>query len=157
MFCFLFFGRKPASVSQMNFFYTTFLLFIKRQLSWPINDSTTNWLGIWIKLLIALWPPFLKKTRFSKSFCLLRSNFRRAIFCSIWNDSPWKTVVCVASNVFRLLWTFSWIIWIIPFNFRASFEQGVPWHSGNYRVWIHSETRKWHDKNIQTLLLVSPI
>ena len=26
------------------------------------------------------------------------------------------------------------------FRFRACFEQGVPWHSGNYRVWIHSET-----------------
>ena len=36
------------------------------------------------------------------------------------------------------------------FRFRACFEQGVPWHSGNYRVWIHSETRTWHDKNIQT-------
>ena len=35
------------------------------------------------------------------------------------------------------------------FRFRACFEQGVPWHSGNYRVWIHSETRTWHDKNIQ--------
>ena len=28
-------------------------------------------------------------------------------------------------------------------------KQGVPWHSGNYRVWIHSETRKWHNNNIQ--------
>ena len=36
------------------------------------------------------------------------------------------------------------------FRFRASFEQGVPWHSGNYRVWIHSETRTWPDKNIQS-------
>ena len=35
------------------------------------------------------------------------------------------------------------------FRFRACFEQGVPWHSDNYRVWIHSETRTWHDKNIQ--------
>ena len=26
------------------------------------------------------------------------------------------------------------------------------WHSGNYRVWIHSETRTWHDKNIQFIL-----
>ena len=36
-------------------------------------------------------------------------------------------------------------------NFRicACFEQGVPWHSGNYRVWIHSETCTWDDKNIQ--------
>ena len=37
------------------------------------------------------------------------------------------------------------------FRFRACFEQGVPWLSGNYRVWIHSETRTWHEKNIQSL------
>ena len=37
----------------------------------------------------------------------------------------------------------------LTFRFRACFEQRVPWHSGNYRVWIHSETRTWHDKNIQ--------
>ena len=37
----------------------------------------------------------------------------------------------------------------LNFRFRACFEQGVPWHSGKYRVWIHSETRTWHDKNIQ--------
>ena len=35
------------------------------------------------------------------------------------------------------------------FRFCVCFEQGVPWHSGNYGVWIHSETRTWHDKNIQ--------
>ena len=35
------------------------------------------------------------------------------------------------------------------FRFRACFEQGVPYNSGNYRVRIHSETRTWHDKNIQ--------
>ena len=33
---------------------------------------------------------------------------------------------------------------------RACFEQGVPWHSGNYRVWTHSETRTWHYKDIQS-------
>ena len=37
----------------------------------------------------------------------------------------------------------------LNFKFHACFEQGVPWHSGNYRVWIHSETRTWHDKNKQ--------
>ena len=41
------------------------------------------------------------------------------------------------------------------FRFRACFEQGVPWHSSNYRVWIHSETRTWHDKNLQTFNLVN--
>ena len=25
----------------------------------------------------------------------------------------------------------------LNFRFHACFEQGVPWHSGNYRVWIH--------------------
>ena len=35
-------------------------------------------------------------------------------------------------------------------RFRNCFEQGVPWHSGNYRMWIHSETRTLHDKNIQS-------
>ena len=32
----------------------------------------------------------------------------------------------------------------VNFRFCACFEQGVPWHSGNYRVWIHSET-DWRD------------
>ena len=30
------------------------------------------------------------------------------------------------------------------------FEQGVPRHSGKYRLRIHSETSTWHDKNIQS-------
>ena len=38
----------------------------------------------------------------------------------------------------------------LNYRFRACFEQGVPWHSGSYRVWIHSETRTWHDKNIES-------
>ena len=39
----------------------------------------------------------------------------------------------------------------LNFRFRACFEQGVPWHSDNCRVWIHSETRTWHEKNIQSI------
>ena len=35
----------------------------------------------------------------------------------------------------------------LNFRFRAYFEQWVPRHSGNYGVWIYSETRMWHDKN----------
>ena len=38
----------------------------------------------------------------------------------------------------------------LNFRFRACFEQWVPWHSGNYRVWVHSEQRRWNDKNKQT-------
>ena len=36
----------------------------------------------------------------------------------------------------------------LNFRFCACFEQVVPWHSGNYRVWNHSEMHTWHDKNI---------
>ena len=36
-------------------------------------------------------------------------------------------------------------------RFRACFKQEVPWHSGNYRLWIHSEMRTWHEKNIQSV------
>ena len=42
----------------------------------------------------------------------------------------------------------------LNFRFRTCFGQGVLWHSGNYRVWIHSETRTWHDKDIQSLFNV---
>ena len=38
----------------------------------------------------------------------------------------------------------------LNFRIRACFEQGVPWHSGKCKVWIHSQTRTWNDKNIQS-------
>ena len=38
----------------------------------------------------------------------------------------------------------------LNFRYCACFEQGVPWHSGKYGVWIHCEMRTWHDKNIQS-------
>ena len=38
----------------------------------------------------------------------------------------------------------------LMFRYGACFEQGVPWHSGNCRVWIHSQTGTWHDKNTQS-------
>ena len=41
----------------------------------------------------------------------------------------------------------------LNFRYRACFGQGVPWHLGKYKVWIHSEMRMWHDSNIQTNIL----
>ena len=38
----------------------------------------------------------------------------------------------------------------LNFRFRACFKQGVSWHLGNYREWIYSETRTWHNKNIES-------
>ena len=45
---------------------------------------------------------------------------------------------------------FGQIIQMVECSFKNYFEQGVPWHSGSYRVWIHSEARTSHDKNIQS-------
>ena len=39
----------------------------------------------------------------------------------------------------------------LNFRYRACFEKGVPWYSGIYRVWIHSETCTWHNNNIQSI------
>ena len=38
---------------------------------------------------------------------------------------------------------------VVRTQLHGCFEQWVPWYSGNYRIWIHSEIRTWHDKNIQ--------
>ena len=43
----------------------------------------------------------------------------------------------------------------LNFRYCVCFEQGVPWHSGIYRIRIHSETRTWHDKNIEFLIVLS--
>ena len=32
-------------------------------------------------------------------------------------------------------------------RYRACFEQGVPWRWSNCRVYIHSKTRMWNNKN----------
>ena len=40
----------------------------------------------------------------------------------------------------------------LSFRFRTCFKQGVPWHSGNYRLRIHSDMRMSHDKNIVIVL-----
>ena len=41
------------------------------------------------------------------------------------------------------------------FRYRACFEQGVPWYSGKFSVWIHSKMSTWHDNDIQSWMLSS--
>ena len=38
----------------------------------------------------------------------------------------------------------------LNFRYCTCFGQRVPWDSGNYRGWIHSETCTWHGKNIKS-------
>ena len=43
----------------------------------------------------------------------------------------------------------------LNFRYYTCFKQGVPWHSGNYGVWIHFEKSIWHDNNIQSTRIYS--
>ena len=98
------------------------------------------------------------KIGFSK-FCELRPKL-----CITVNSSGTHCVcVCTYHQNAKPVWPNGWVFVYelsgcgfesscshLNFKFRACFEQGLPWHSGNYRVWIHPETRTWHDKNIQS-------
>ena len=46
---------------------------------------------------------------------------------------------------------------LLNFRHGTCFVQGVPCNSGNYRMYIHSETRTWHDNNIQLFLFIEYI
>ena len=41
------------------------------------------------------------------------------------------------------------------FRYHTCFEQGVPWHSSNCRVYIHFETHTWHDNNGHTVRITN--
>ena len=38
----------------------------------------------------------------------------------------------------------------LNFRYRGCFSQGLPSNSGKYRMWICSETRPWHNENIES-------
>ena len=40
-------------------------------------------------------------------------------------------------------------------RYCVCFEQGVPWHLGNYRVQINSKMRMWHDKTLSLLVILA--
>ena len=64
---------------------------------------------------------------------------------TIWPNWPGWVLIYKLSSFYPVAWM----------SRNSCFEQGVLWHSGNYRVWIHSETRTWHDDNIQLKHLLS--
>ena len=84
----------------------------------------------------------------------------------IWQEHKAKCTVQISTHN-----TIIWLVWLnglllvyeqsgcgfasscshLNFRFRACFEQGIPWHSDSYRMWIHSGTRTWYDKNIQSI------
>ena len=73
-------------------------------------------------------------------FCIYRYDI--GIYWPVWL-SGWVLVYELSGCGFESSYSH------LNFRFRACIEQGVPWHSGAHRVWIHSETPTWHD-NIQS-------
>ena len=73
-------------------------------------------------------------------------NFGREVW-----PNGWVFVYELSGSGFESSWSH------LTFRSRACFEQGVPWHSDKYIVWIHSETRTWHDKNIQSMMIITII
>ena len=83
--------------------------------------------------------------RYTKNKWLqLDSNQEPVILLTNWLVSPngWVFVYKLSGSGFESSCSH------LNFRFRACFEQGVPWHAGSYKVWIHPETRTWHDKNL---------
>ena len=83
-------------------------------------------------------------------FCFVMDTWNRSISCN-WTRTHNHLVRKWTLNHLAKLAKFESNWSHLNFRFSACFGQGVPWHSGNYRVWIHSERHTWYDKNIQSI------
>ena len=93
------------------------------------------------------------------AFCNLEKAFKHNIICDC-NDIQTHNHLILKRTLNHFAKLAKWLTYVVStylygihlnFRYRACFEEGVPWHSGNYRVYIHSEMRTWHDNNIQGL------
>ena len=85
------------------------------------------------------------------------------------NTCTWIEIKCISqisthnSSIICQVWLNGWVFVYeltgCRFEFHCShlnvryctcFEQGVPLHSDNYRMWIDCDTRTWHNKKIQS-------
>ena len=83
------------------------------------------------------------KIRCSEMDCTVKYSQFSSIIWAVWPNSwlfIYELSVCWSESSCNNL----------NFRFPVFFEQGVPWHSGNYTVWIHPERCTWHEKNIQS-------
>ena len=82
--------------------------------------------------------------RYNKKLPIDKYSQHRSILWPVWLNG-WVFIYKLSSCGFE-----SRCIDYYKFRYCACFEQGVPWHSGNYRVWTHSKRHTWHDRNIQS-------
>ena len=90
--------------------------------------------------------------RSSKHFCAIAKRLNKQHISTFYMILETKTrrvkvhmlLTCQTSNLKVFIMT------NLNFKYHTCFEQGIPWHSSNDRVWIYSERRMWHDKNVQS-------
>ena len=87
--------------------------------------------------------PCSKQAPYLKSKWLQRDSNPQSLSTTIWLNG-WVFVYGLSDCGFESCCSH------LIFRNGACFEKLVPWHSGNCRVWIHSQTRTWHDNNIQS-------
>ena len=97
--------------------------------------------GMW-----RIWKP-LKELFFSYHINFLKASFSMD---ESYNSLKKASLAKWLSVRLRTMW-----LWIrvplqsLKLQISRLFRARGSWHSSNYRVWIHSETPTWHDKNIQ--------
>ena len=130
-----------------------------------------------------LWVQILLLSLKLQIWCLLRARssltFRKTIECGFTLKFVYDMIITYSqmhrpdkytqhSSIIWPVWLNGWVFvyklsgcgfescWChLNFRYGAGFEQGVPYIQANYRVWIHSETRSWHDNNIQLTCLLT--
>ena len=91
-----------------------------------------------------------KKTYFEEPLQTAASDYR-------YQGEAWQ-MICIMQEVFdEVICSFilnnSNSLTTLAFIFLSTLEEK---DSGNYKVWIHSETRRWHDENIESKVLLKP-
>ena len=80
---------------------------------------------------------------YSQLHCTDKYLQHSSIIWPVWLN-VWVLVYEIIGCGFKSCWSH------LNFRYCACLEQGVSWHSGKHRVWIHLWMGAWHDKNIQS-------
>ena len=90
----------------------------------------------------------------SLAFCKIAKAFKHNTICDSNGIQTYNYLVRKRKiNHFAKLT--KWFICVV--STYLNFRYHVPWHLGNYRVYIHSEMRTWHDNDIQGLHILGII
>ena len=80
--------------------------------------------------------------------CVVSTHLYGAFDC-MFLSAPYRYKYSQRSSIIWPVWLNGWVFESssshLNFRFCPCFEQGFSWHSGNYRVWIRSETHTWFD------------